>query len=118
MVKLFVLLSTFTLAVSAQVQSSIGLFNVTSPTVNAPYVASRVLPCIYTVASNATSDSKMIILTKLQCSFALLDLQLSISLSNGSSAVVIDASADISQGYSFQKDQNGATVYEHQFNVS
>lgn len=47
-----------------------------------------------------------------------IDLQLSISLSNGSSAVVIDASADISQGYSFQKDQNGATVYEHQFNVS
>lgn len=30
----------------------------------------------------------------------------------------LTASADISQGFSYQKQIGGATVYEHQFNVS
>ncbi|PHZ12578.1 uncharacterized protein RHIMIDRAFT_282576 [Rhizopus microsporus ATCC 52813] len=100
MVKFLVLLSTLAIAVSAEVQSSIGLFNVSSPAPNAPFVASQILPCVYTVASNATPDN----------------LQLSISLNSGNVTTVINPSADISQGYSFQKSIGGATVYEHQFN--
>ncbi|KAG1471562.1 hypothetical protein G6F56_002053 [Rhizopus delemar] len=88
------------MVVCAQVQSSTGLFNVSSPAPNAPYVASRVLPCVYTVAGVANTDS----------------LQLSISLNNGTRSITIDPVADISQGYSFQKDVGGVTVYEHQFN--
>ncbi|KAI9279110.1 hypothetical protein BY458DRAFT_432171 [Sporodiniella umbellata] len=96
---LFFLLCSAT-AAYAQVQSNSGLFNVSSPAPGAPYVASRVLPCVYTVASNANSEN----------------LQLSISLNNGIKSTIINPSADISQGYSFQKDIGGSTVYEHQFN--
>lgn len=118
MVKFLVLLSTLAIAVSADVQSSIGLFNVSSPAPNAPFVASRVLPCVYTVASNATSDSNVYFNTLCTIRWLLLDLQLSISLNSGNITTVINPSADISQGYSFQKSIGGATVYEHQFNVS
>lgn len=58
MVKFLILLSALAVAVTAQIQSSTGQFNVTSPSANSPYVASQILPCIYDVASNTTSDSK------------------------------------------------------------
>lgn len=58
MVKLLILLSALALAVKAQVQSPTYQFNVTSPSPNSPYVASQILPCIYDIASNTTSDSK------------------------------------------------------------
>ncbi len=58
MVKLFILLSALAVAVNAQIQSPTYQFNVTSPSPNSPYVASQILPCIYDVASNTTSDSK------------------------------------------------------------
>ncbi|KAG1127521.1 hypothetical protein G6F61_008259 [Rhizopus arrhizus] len=98
--KLFVLFSCFITAAYAQVRSSTGLFNVSSPTPNAPYVASRVLPCVYTVSGDTNSNN----------------LQLSISLNNGTKSIVINPSADISQGYSFQKNIGGVISYEHQFN--
>ena len=60
MVKLLVFLSAMTAAVSAQIISPSYQFNVTSPAPNSPYVASQILPCIYDVASNATSDSEYI----------------------------------------------------------
>lgn len=48
----------------------------------------------------------------------ITDLQLSISLVGTNSSVQLTPSADISQGFSYQKQIGGATVYEHQFNVS
>ncbi|KAI9486871.1 MAG: hypothetical protein EXX96DRAFT_550900 [Benjaminiella poitrasii] len=100
--KFYLLLSTLVIAVKAQVQSPTYLFNVTSPAVNSPYVASQILPCIYDVADNVTSDN----------------LQLSILLVGSNSSTVMTASADISQGFSFQKQIGGATVYEHQYNYN
>ncbi|KAI8097793.1 uncharacterized protein B0P05DRAFT_522029 [Gilbertella persicaria] len=100
MVKIAVLFSTLVLAVEALVQSPSYQFNVTSPAPNAPYVASQILPCIYDVADNSTSDN----------------LQLSISLVGDNSSTVMTASADISKGFSFEKEITGGTVYEHQFN--
>lgn len=121
--KLFVLFSCFITAAYAQVRSSTGLFNVSSPTPNAPYVASRVLPCVYTVSGDTNSNSK--VLSSYYCNKYVLisylswtDLQLSISLNNGTKSIVINPSADISQGYSFQKNIGGVISYEHQFNVS
>jgi hypothetical protein len=59
MVKLLVLLSALAVAVQAQVQSPNYQFNVTSPSPNSPYVASQMLPCVYHIAANTTSDSKI-----------------------------------------------------------
>lgn len=47
----------------------------------------------------------------------IIDLQLSILLVGANSSTTMTASADISQGFSFQKSIGGATVYEHQLNV-
>ncbi|KAI8973626.1 hypothetical protein BDF20DRAFT_883310 [Mycotypha africana] len=103
MVKLFVLLSTLAIAVRAQVQSPTSLFNVTSPSPNAIYVASRILPCIYDISSEATADK----------------LQLSIYLMGTNTSQQITASADISQGFSFKKDiSDGVVAYEHQINYN
>jgi hypothetical protein len=49
--------------------------------------------------------------------FKKLDLKLSVSLLGTNTSVQIVASADISQGFSFQKQIGGATVYEHHYNV-
>lgn len=47
-----------------------------------------------------------------------LDLQLSILLIGSNSSTPMIMSADISQGFSFQKKiDGGAIVYEHQLNV-
>ncbi|KAI7905271.1 uncharacterized protein BX663DRAFT_502301 [Cokeromyces recurvatus] len=101
--KFYILLSALFIAVNAQVRSPTYLYNVTSPKVNAPYVASQALPCIYDIADNATSDN----------------LQLSIVLTGSNDYYkVLTASADISQGFSFRKEIDGATVYEHQFNYN
>ncbi|OBZ85162.1 hypothetical protein A0J61_06787 [Choanephora cucurbitarum] len=100
MVKLALLVSTLVLAAEALVQSPSYQFNVTSPAPNAPYVASQILPCIYDVAANSTSDN----------------LQLSITLVGSNYSAVMTGSADISLGFSFEKQISGATVYEHQFN--
>ncbi|KAI8352084.1 hypothetical protein BD560DRAFT_409087 [Blakeslea trispora] len=100
MVKIALLFSTLVLAAEALVQSPSYQFNVTSPAPNAPYVASQVLPCIYDVAANSTSDN----------------LQLSISLVGSNYSTLMTGSADITLGFSFEKQISGATVYEHQFN--
>ncbi|GAN01856.1 hypothetical protein MAM1_0013d01291 [Mucor ambiguus] len=104
MLKSIVLLSTLALSavVNAQVQSPNYQYNVTSPSPNSPYVASQILPCIYDIADNTTADN----------------LQLSISLVGTNSSVQLTPSADISQGFSYQKQIGGATVYEHQFNYN
>jgi hypothetical protein len=60
MVKLLVLLSALAVAVQAQVQSPNYQFNVTSPSPKSPYVASQMLPCIYTIAANTTADSNIL----------------------------------------------------------
>jgi hypothetical protein len=55
------LLVVFTaLFVEAQVRSPNFQYNVTSPAPNSPYVASQILPLIYDVASNATSESMLL----------------------------------------------------------
>lgn len=46
-----------------------------------------------------------------------LDLQLSISLVGSNSTTAMVMSADISQGFSFQKQVGGGIVFEHQLNV-
>ncbi|KAG2198965.1 uncharacterized protein EV154DRAFT_499374 [Mucor mucedo] len=102
MVKILILLSALALAVKAQVQSPTYQFNVTSPSPNSPYVASQILPCIYDIASNTTSDN----------------LQLSISLVGTNSTTPMIMSADITQGFSFQKQVGGAIVFEHQLNFN
>ncbi|CEP13893.1 hypothetical protein [Parasitella parasitica] len=103
MLKSIILLSTLALgAVRAQVQSPTYQYNVTSPSPNSPYVASQILPCIYDIADNTTADN----------------LQLSISLVGTNMSAQLTASADISQGFSYQKLIGGATVYEHQFNYN
>ncbi|KAI8878857.1 hypothetical protein K501DRAFT_325833 [Backusella circina FSU 941] len=99
----FFLLVVFTaFFVKAQVRSPNFQYNVTSPAPNSPYVASQILPLIYDVASNATSEN----------------LQLSVSLLGTNTSVQMVASADISQGFSFQKQIGGDTVYEHQYNYN
>lgn len=53
--------------------------------------------------------------------YYLVVLQLSITLEdprNATNSAVLVESADISQGFSNKVDQDGATVYEHQANVS
>ncbi|KAI9355760.1 hypothetical protein BD770DRAFT_366379 [Pilaira anomala] len=102
--KFFILLSALALAVKAQViQSPTYQFNVTSPTPNSPYVANQILPCIYDIAENTTS----------------YNLQLSILLIGSNSSTPMIMSADISQGFSFQKKiDGGAIVYEHQLNYN
>lgn len=44
--------ATMAAAVSAQVTAPTGVFNVTSPTPNSPYVAKQVLPCTYQLFQN------------------------------------------------------------------
>lgn len=53
--------------------------------------------------------------------YSFVVLQLSITLEdprNATNTKVLVESADISQGFSNKVDQDGATVYEHQANVS
>lgn len=102
MLKLLTLFSVLAVAVSAQIQSPSYQFNVTSPTPNSPYVASQILPCIYTTASNTTADN----------------LQLSISLVGFNTSTTLVANADITQGFSKQQNNGGAAVYEQQFNYN
>ncbi|GAA5805346.1 hypothetical protein HPULCUR_010862 [Helicostylum pulchrum] len=101
--KFLILLSALALAVKAQMQSPTYQFNVTSPILNSRYVASQMLPCIYDIASNTTANN----------------LQLSILLVGTNSSTPMIMSADITQGFSFQKKiDGGAIVYEHQLNYN
>lgn len=58
---ILLIVSLLVAVVSAQVQSPTHQYNVTSPSVNAPYVASQILPCIYDVSALTTPSSKAII---------------------------------------------------------
>lgn len=121
MVQLLVLLSALAVGVQALVQSPNYQFNVTSPGPNSPYVANQMLPCIYDIAANTTSDSNIWLYFQndIQAINSLfdIDLKLSIFLVGTNSSQEILAAADISQGFSFEKQIPGATVYEHQHSV-
>ncbi|KAI7856100.1 hypothetical protein BDC45DRAFT_504307 [Circinella umbellata] len=81
-----------------------GLFNITSPEANSPFVAGQKLPLIYNIPESTTEQN----------------LQLSISLTSPTNAtfnVVMVPVADVSHGFSNKKDAgNNVTIYEHQAN--
>jgi hypothetical protein len=52
------LAATMAAVVSAQVTAPTGVFNVTSPTPNSPYVAKQVLPCTYQLFQNVDTTGK------------------------------------------------------------
>ncbi|KAI9497039.1 hypothetical protein BDB00DRAFT_757322 [Zychaea mexicana] len=80
-----------------------GIFNVTKPTPNSPYVAGQKLPLVYDVASTTTEQT-------LQLSVTLIDPR------NATNNVLMVQNGDISQGFSNQKEIGNTTVYEHQTN--
>ncbi|KAI8140738.1 hypothetical protein BJV82DRAFT_622322 [Fennellomyces sp. T-0311] len=80
-----------------------GLFNVTKPVANAPYVAGQKLPLVYEVSAISSQ----------------YNLQITISFNNPRNAtnnVLVEANAPIDQGFSSQREVGNTTVYEHQLN--
>ncbi|KAI8990000.1 hypothetical protein BDB01DRAFT_848103 [Pilobolus umbonatus] len=102
MLHLLLLLTVSLYLTQAQIQSPNRLFAVTSPSPNSPYITGQMLPCIYLIASNATSET----------------LQLAISLELGNMSILLIDRADISPGFSYERQLGQSTVYEHQFNYN
>ncbi|KAI8332456.1 hypothetical protein BC941DRAFT_436754 [Chlamydoabsidia padenii] len=91
-------------AVSAQVTSPTGVFNVSSPTPNSPYVAQQILPCTYQLFQNVDTSG------------ITLNINL-ISTAAGSNVTLnIATNADMSKSSNSAKQNGNVTYYEHSNN--
>ncbi|KAI8328986.1 hypothetical protein BC941DRAFT_443946 [Chlamydoabsidia padenii] len=98
------LVATMAATVSGQVTAPTGVFNVSSPTPNSPYVAKQILPCTYELFQNV--DTTGLIMN--------IDL---ISTATGSNVSLnIATNADMSKTTNSAKMNGNITYYEHSTN--
>lgn len=91
-------------AVSAQVTAPTGIFNVTSPTPNSPYVAQQVLPCTYQLFQNVDTTG------------ITMNINLVSAAAGSNTTLSIQANADMSKSSNSAKQNGNVTFYEHSIN--
>ncbi|CAO3643179.1 unnamed protein product [Cunninghamella blakesleeana] len=94
-------------AVSAQVTAPTGVFNVSSPQANFPYVVGQTLPCTYQLFQNVDTSG------------ITLNINLVSATSPGGNATInlpIATGADVSKTSASAKQSGNTTYYEHSIN--
>ncbi|KAI8096787.1 uncharacterized protein BX664DRAFT_324829 [Halteromyces radiatus] len=92
--------------VAAQVPNPTGIFNVTSPTPNSPYVAQQILPCTYRIFQDVDTTG------------ITLNIQLSSTAAGSNTTLVIATNADVSKSSNSANQNGNITYYEHSVNYN
>ncbi|ORZ23174.1 hypothetical protein BCR42DRAFT_319305 [Absidia repens] len=91
-------------AVSAQVTAPTGVFNVSSPTPNSPYVAQQILPCTYQLFQDVDTTG------------ITMNINLVSAAAGSNVSLPISTNSDMSKSSNSAKQNGNTTYYEHSVN--